>query len=207
TSAGTSLSWLHRATKRTDFTLSTGVDWYGYEDDTNSGSYVYYVRGGVSARLSPRLTVTAGLGPRLRDAYEDNAGGERQYKSDIGASGDVGFSYKLKSSTVTGSANYGLSPNTDGELQNSLGARLNYSYRINDLSTFGIGTQVRLSDDGTGGSLNNTTFSISPNYSYTLARDWQLTASYQFATSDDSDGLAVQNSAFLTLSRSYVLLP
>ena len=184
TSAGSSLSWLHRATKRTDFTLSTGVDWYGYDDKIDSGSFLYFVKGGVSARLSPRLSVTASAGPQFRDAYKDVKGDRNT--STIGGLGDIGFSYKLKSSSLSGSASYGLSPDSNGDLQNSLSARLNYSYQINDHSKFGIGAQARFSDDGTGNRLNNTRYSISPSYSYTLARDWQLSASYQFATSDDS---------------------
>ncbi len=201
-SLGSTLSWLHRATKRTDFTLSTGVDWYGYDDAENTQNYLYFMRAAVSARLSPRLTVNASAGPQLREDYVDG-----RHKSDIGGLGDVGFSYALKTSSLSGSASYGLSPNSDGNLRSSLGLRLNYSYRINGHSQFGLGSQLRFSDDGEGGTLSNTTFSISPTYSYTLARDWQLSASYQFAASHDSDGPAIQNSAFLTLSRSYVLLP
>lgn len=207
TSAGGTLMWLRHASKRTDFNLSTSADWYGYEDDVNRQSLVYTIKGGFSTQLSPRLSINASLGPQLHNEYEDETSGGRSKKTDLGGTGDIGFSYKMKTGSFSGSANYGLSPDSDGELQNAFGARLNYSYVINDHSQFSLGTQIRLSDDGNGGSLNDKTFSISPRYSYTLARDWQLSASYQFAATDNSDGLALQNSAYLTLSRSYVLLP
>jgi hypothetical protein len=205
---GASIAWNNRRTKRTDFSLTTGVDWFQYEDDIEREKLLTNVRLGVKTDLSSQLKVNGSVGARLLYSSENEelpATG-RFSSTELGWLANLGFNYGLKDGAINGSANYGLSPNSDGELESSLGLRLGLQYKINDMSTFGLGTQLRFAESG-GDLFASKRMSISPSYSHTLARDWQFSATYQFALTDDEDGTTVQNAAYLTLSRSYVLLP
>ncbi len=199
---GSTLSWHSKLSKRIDYTFSSGLDWYDYDAVTNRQRYYYVLRNGTSARLTNRLSVTANLGGTLTQTMSDNAD-----STTVGGLADAGFSYALKDGSIGGGVSYGLAPDDNGNFSNSLGFNASISHSVNDLLSVRLGGQYRLSGNGTEGGLANSTFSLSPSLSYTLARDWTLSANYQFAWTDDEDGSAIQNSVQLTLSRAYVLMP
>jgi hypothetical protein len=209
TSIGGTAGWTHRATKRTDFTLTNSLDWYSYEDDRDRERLYGVSKLGLSTQLSKRLSATAGAGVTLNDTIRDRrppATGRIEVTS-FGTLADFSFTYLLKTGTLTGNASYGLTPDENGKFSNALDFGSALTYRINDMTEFRFGAQYRLSDSATDGELANTSLSLSPSISYTLARDWLLTGSYQFAWSDDEKGQSTQNAVYLTLSRSYVLVP
>lgn len=199
---GSTLSWHRRLSKRVDYTFSSGLDWYDYDDAVNRERYYYVLRNGTSARLTNRLSVTANLGGTLSHTISDNTD-----SATLGGLADAGFTYALKDGSIGGGVSYGLTPDDNGDFSNSLGFSASVNHSVNDLLSVRLGGQYRLSSSGAQGALANSTFSISPSLSYTLARDWTLTANYQFAMTDDVDGNAIQNSVQLTLSRAYVLMP
>ena len=209
TTLGSTLTWKRQETKRVDFTLSSSLDWYDYDDALNRQRLYYVLRGGTQARLSKRLTINAGLGGTLSDTSHDVLfpPPERDGNTSVGTLADLGFSYLLKTGTITGGLSYGLTPDDNGDFQNNLSFNAALTHRINDLMDFRLGGQYVRSDSDVNGNLANSTFSISPSLSYTLARDWLLNASYQFAWKDYEAGNAYQNAVYLTLTRNYVLMP
>lgn len=214
TSAGTGLTWIHNRTRRVDLNLSTGVNWYSYENDENQVEYVYSLTAGFTNRVSPRLTVSGNLGVQLLDSYQDEATGmlppddfQQTHKTDLGGTGNLSLNYKLKSGSLIAGLSYGLTPDDDGELSNALTATVGYNHRINDRSSFNIGAGYQLSDSEVDGVLSNTNLSVSPFYSYAISKDWNLGLGYTFTYQDSEDGAATENSVRLTVSRSYTLLP
>lgn len=214
TSAGTSLTWTNNRTRRVDLNISTGVDWYKYENDQNQVEYVYFLTGGFSNRVTPRLTINGNLGVQLLDSYQDEAidpllpdDTKHDHKTDLGGTGSLYFTYLLKTGGITGGISYGLSPDMDGELSNALTTTLGYNLIINDRSSFNIAAAFQVSDSDVDGVLSNTNFSISPSYTYALSRYWNLGMNYTFTYQDDENGVATENSAYLTLTRSYTILP
>jgi hypothetical protein len=201
-SLGSTLSWHRRLSKRVDYTFSSGLDWYDYDDAVNRERYYVVLRNGTQAKLTNRVSVTANLGATLTQTNTDASD-----STTVGGIADAGFTYALKDGSIGGGVSYGLTPDDNGNFGNSLGFNAAISHTVNDLLSVRLGGQYRLSGNGVRSGLDNSTFSLSPSLSYTLARDWTLTANYQFAWTDDEDGNAVQNSVQLTLSRSYVLMP
>lgn len=214
TNASTALMWSHKRTRRVDLNVSTGVDWYKYENDENQIEYVYYLNGGFTNRVTRRLTVNGSLGVRLLDSYQDEETGllppddyKSEHKTDFGGSGSLAFRYLLKTGSIAAAINYGLTPDDDGELANSLSATFNLSYPINDRSSFGVGAGYRLSESEVDGVLSDMSFSISPRYNYILARDWNLGLGYTFTMQDNDDGNTIENIVSLSISRTYTILP
>ena len=170
--------------------------------------FYYVLRGGPQVRLSERLTVSGNIGGTLTETSRDPLlPGPRLDETSFGTLADASFNYLLKTGSVTGAVSYGLTPDDNGDFQNSLNFSAAVSHTINDLTSVRLGGQYVLADSAINGSLSNTTLSISPSLSYTLARDWQMTASYQFVWQDNENGDAYQNAVYLTLSRNYVLVP
>lgn len=209
TTVGSTLTWKRSLSKRVDYSLSNSIDWYSYDDAVNRERLYYVLRGGLSARLSHRLTATAGLGGTLGNVRRDELFpiGSRSSTTSVGTLADAGFTYALKTGSIGGTVSYGLTPDENGKFSNNLNFGASYNYTVNDHTSLRLGAQYQLSDSAINGSLANDTFSISPSLSYSLARDWMLSASYQFARQDDEQGIAYQNAVYLTLSRNYVLLP
>ena len=203
-SLGSTLTWQRKQTKRVDFNVTSGLDWYDYDDAVNRERYYYVLRGGTAARLSNRMSVTGNLGGTLSSTLSDAPNGD---SSSLGALADAGFTYALKDGALAGAVSYGLTPDDAGVFSNSLNFSASITHRVNDLTNLRLGGQFQLSDSSEDGTLANASASISPSLTYTLARDWTLTASYQFAWKDDEAGAAIQNSVFLTVSRDYVLIP
>ena len=208
-SLGTSVSWLHRATRLTNLTTVAGVDWYNYQNTDNTIDYLYYLREDLTTQLTPRLKLLAGLGPRLLVSYFDSLAGSRQSNVEVGGLASASFNYQLETTSVSGAVAYGLQPTSTGVLENTLNLSASLAQTINDTSEVGLTAQVWLSRTSKAGrgTLNNREFSISPFYSSTLARDWLMRVSYQFAYNDDDTGHAFQNAVYLTLSRSVTMLP
>lgn len=207
TSLSATLRWNHRATKRTSFNVTSSVNRISYDPVllANYEKYLYTLRPGFSTQLSKRFTVNGSAGATVTDSYDTPNKGDRE--TTIGPSADLNFSYALKTGSIGGGVSYGISPDDNGDLYNSLSFSGSYGYQINDLTNFNLTASYRLSDSDTGGDLANSSLSISPSLSYTLARDWRVSASYIFALSDDESGKAHQNAVYLTLTRDYVLMP
>jgi hypothetical protein len=207
---GAGISWLHRATKRIDFSTSAGVDRYDYDNFTDTRDYVWYLREDVSARVNNRLRVKAGVGATLQQDYRDDIltpGIPRVSNTEIGWLALAGFDYKLRSTTLSGYVDYGLSPDSDGELQKSLTFGFTADHAINEASRISLNGSVRLAETGVGNGFDETIYSVGPVYTRDLARYWQLRMGYQLYIVDDEDGTAVQNSAFVGVKREFILLP
>lgn len=220
---GTSVSWTQRQTKRTDFTYSAGVDWYDYQNDTNTTNYVYYGRLDVSHVFNPRFRIYGGAGARAVNTFEDDRTGSRDSRWNMGGLADLGFEYTLKTLVMSGGLSYGVTPDDNGFLQNSLTANLAANYRVNDTSNTGITVALRTGNSIDSDFFVEKTLSISPYYSWNITPYWDLRASYQFVLQEDGgnnnnnggggsnnnneNGTAIQNAAFLTITRRFDLIP
>ena len=210
TSTGGTVSWLHRATRRIDFTTSAGVDWTLYDNAANSENLLYFTRAEVVSRPIRRLKLTAGAGVQYLDAYQDNLllpGFPRDHTGTLGWTGNAGFDYALKTGSISGSTRYGYSPTVDGVLQQSLLTTLSADHKINDVSNIGLTARLYMADTNGSGSFDETSLTLTPTYSRTLTRLWRMQASYSFVIADTGTGTAIQNAAFLSFSRKFEIVP
>ncbi len=209
-SLGTSLSWLHRATKRIDLNTSAGVDWYRDDDAINSRNTVYYLREDVTTRVNRRLKVNAGAGVTLLNRHKDDfalPGTPRRSSMELGGLANLGFSYALRTTTLGGFVSYGLSPDDDGELQNNITVGLNGQHKINDVSDLTVNAQVRFAETSGTSGFNETTFSIGPVYTREITPYWHFSLGYNFNLRENDEGTAIENSAFMRLKRDFVIVP
>lgn len=205
-SLDSSLSWTHRLTKLVDRKLTIGANALNYDAPDNPDKKVYRGRVDFTATLSPRLLAYVGGGVNLTKTDVANS------KLEYGLLADAGFTYNLKTTTISGSANYGQSQGTFGELQTQASLGLSVSEKINDRSTLSVGVAAQMvkgDSGGTGSTASGDTFgvSISPAYKYLLTDEWDLQAGYNWRLKDSDEGTAQSNEVFLQLTRNFTAIP
>lgn len=85
---------------------------------------------------------------------------------------------------------------------------LNYAHRINLLSEVGLSLDWRRAEQAGSGTFSSTDRrTVRISYSHDMSRDWSVTTGYEYSRQDDVSGLSSSNSVFLTLGRSFTLLP
>ena len=203
-SFNSALSWNRGLSKRTDSTLTSGFGLLELSDDESTDRYTYRLRADVTSRRSKRLTVRAGGGATLVNSYKTDRLGSsssRTSSMDLGGLADLGLDYRLKTTTVSLNASYGLQPGTFGDLQTRASVALLVNKAINSRSSIAFAATAQIIDQGT------SSLSVAPTYTVALTDEWSFNAGYRFTLKDSDDGTAMANNAFLSLSRDFVLLP
>ena len=147
--------------------------------------------------------------PLPRGSLSFSVGATRNVANDIVPSGSLNFTHQMPRSSINASLSQDIRASDLGNELRSTRASVGYNYQINSLSSIGISANyVELAQSG-GPDLNDTTRTdLRATYNYTLTRDWQLAAGYEYRTRDEETvGEATSNRVFLTLQRSFAMRP
>ena len=197
---GTS-TWTRQLTPLVDGRLLTSVQYYRLEGSPQTEQLIYNIALGGKARLSKRLTVDANIGPTIVQQLGSGT------TTSIDVSGDLTINYQpRKDLNVSLSLSEDISPDNLGGLRQFQSAIAALGYQINDYASFNLAASYSNST-GTGNSPNSSRYlTVSPSFTYILARDLNAVLSYRWARSDAGSGIAQSHSVFLTLSYNGILL-
>jgi hypothetical protein len=198
----------YRLTKTTDVKATLGGQWQSIDDLQNSLNSSYYLRGDISSQLEKNLSVSVGAGPRIGIDYFDNVFAPltpRISSNSIGWIADANVKYDFKSGSISASASHSIDPDVLGNLQSRDTFSLAATQAINEESQFDVSAQYRVSTNLT--PIDQKTFIFAPVYRYRLAREWSMAAGYTFTWTDGGAGSGRSDDLFLSLSRSFVLIP
>jgi hypothetical protein len=192
-------SWTRRLTPRVTGRANASVRYLDFDDDETLGrtSYDFGVSSDIQA--TRRLTASLDASAVVTDRFDDDvtAGLRVGYR--------ISYNYAPRRDT---SMNFSVAQrvsSTSGleDLRLFQSARAALTYRINAVSSMNlIGTYSSSSTIGSRGATTEV-WRVSPSYRLTLARDWDLSLSYQWVKTDR----AQSNTGLLTLSHRGTLLP
>lgn len=198
----------YRLTKTTDFTTTFGGQWQSVDDAQNTLNSSYFFRSDLSSQLEKNLSVSIGGGPRFGVNYYGNILAPlnpRISTSTLGWLADAKLNYKYKVGSITAGVSHSVDPDVLGNLQTRDTFSLAASHVINEDSQFDVSAQYRLSTNALGG--DQQSFVFAPVYKHRLAREWSMAAGYTFTLTDSGAGSARSDDLFLSLSRSFVVMP
>lgn len=189
--------WTRRLSPILDGRALTSVEHFRPDDeDAAPRRMVYDVAVGTNLRATRRLTLDANAGLAIIDPQDSAV--------KLGLVGDLDLIYTPRRDTVmTLALSQDVAPDSLGELRTSQAARGAVTYRINEVSSFTVMAAYTTSTATGEGGDDRDAWSISPNYSRALTRNWDLSLSYRWLKSD----IARSNTAFLTLSHRGAILP
>ncbi|MEM6373358.1 MAG: hypothetical protein AAF727_11340, partial [Pseudomonadota bacterium] len=110
---------------------------------------------------------------------------------------------------LSASLSRGISVNDDADVQVTTTGTLGLTYDVTDLSllSFDLG-YTDITDAGSGGVTDRARGNVRIAYSHELAQDWRLTAGYERRyLTEAGSGDAWDNAVFLTLNRTFTILP
>lgn len=203
--------WTRRLTKRTDGTLLLGFNYLQLEDAADTDRLLYTAKTGLSSKLSKRLTASLDAGFNLVSTTADELlvpGAPRRNHLDDGYVLKAALDYRLETVAIGVDASHGITPGTLGDLEEQTEFNFRLSKQINERSSLSLTASATYSQP-LGSSTNDDEFSvsISPSYSVSLTKDWDLLAGYRFSLKDASAGTAISNNVFLSLARDFATGP
>lgn len=84
----------------------------------------------------------------------------------------------------------------------------NYTRNITELSSFGVDVSLaRTSAAGYGSYITNNRQTVTLSYNHDLTKDWKLSTGVELRRGAIGNGVATDNSAFLSIKRRFTLLP
>lgn len=215
---GASAGWNRTVTDLTRVRLSGSVQYFEADDAENRRSVSYSLRGRVSTRLSPDISLTGSLGAAFTESYRDvaTADGGRQTVRDtsytVGPVGDLGFSYALTRDTrFSAGLSQTIDQNSDGVVVNRARVRANLRTQIDERNAVNFGFNFSFqnplfSGDGDLDVASDRNFSFTPSYSYDLDPDWALTVGYRLRAREEEGDVRISNGVFLSISRGFQFL-
>lgn len=192
---GVGLSWGHALDPRTSLSLGGDVAYFTSDradrDDTVSGG----VTAGASRRLTPRHTLGLSLGVSASDDGDDLR---------VSPTGAANLSYSGVDYSYSIGFRQSVDQNDAGSVEARSALSAGASYRINSVSSAGIGASLAFGNPLFGDDGDRVGFSIGPRYSLALAESWSLTLGYGFSIDRDNNGdVSGSNRVFLRLGRPF----
>jgi len=204
--------WVHNLTNLTSVNGSLGWSQFKSDNVTNTETTTYSVTAGLSARLSPRLSVTAGGGLNLSNTERDqivlgvNLG--RSSVTTLGLQTNLGMKYSLRRTQFSFSLQQGLEPSAEGQLNQRSSLSFNIGHEINQHAAVSLATSFsRREAEGNSSGEVTDRFSMNPSFNYKLAPNWNAAVGYSFTLRDNDEGVAQSNKVFVSISRNTVLDP
>jgi hypothetical protein len=222
-------SWARHINDTTDFIVSSDMNWLKYDDASQTRTAIFRATGGISSKLSSRLTLTANAGATLVKTSQEKPGGivipiidlstglpitiPPSVGSSLGPVWDISLIYLwTKSTDFTLTASESVSPGATGSVSTREIVTASITHRINSKST------LNLSATGThfqqGGSVPvSDIYQLGASYDYHLTRDLRagLSYAYRFRRIEETataPGNSTQsNSILFTLSQDTTLKP
>lgn len=212
TNLGAQAQWTHNLSVLTSVNSSLGWSFFKADDLAARKSNTLSLSMGLSTRLSPRLSISAGGGGNLtqtkRNLVALGAIVGRTSDTTLGFQANVAMEYALRNTRLSASLQQSLQPSADGRLNLVSSLGFNISHDINQFSAFTLATSAtRRKANGSSSSGSNNQFSVAPTYTYKLARDWNASIGYSFALRTESGLTAKSNKLFVQLSKNTTLDP
>lgn len=211
TSAGAGFRWTNRLTRRIDGHLSGSVFWQKQQNASDTESLIYRIALGTDTRVTKRLNVSAEATVAITDQHAIDplfplAG--RQNEIDVGFEGSLAIDYRLLRDTrIDMLFSQNIAPDGLGDLRQSQVARAALTHEINRLSSLSLSTIFTNSTSTGAGSDSRKTLSVSPRYSYKLAKEWDASLGYRWILADSGTGDRTSHTVFVSLSKIGTLLP
>ncbi|MBL4892045.1 MAG: hypothetical protein JKX91_09530 [Rhizobiaceae bacterium] len=182
-------------------TLSIGAGFFRSDDLFNSETLTYRITGRLATTFSHRLSAHIQAGVILTEINKDATSTSPALSGNtIGNLFDIGVNYKMKHTTLSFSAANNVSTSLTGGSRNTTRVSFGVSHKVNQLSN--IGLSISASQNGSATSL-----SISPSYSYKIAKKWNANLGYSYRRQDSSGTSSESNNVFFTVTRAFTQLP
>jgi hypothetical protein len=214
-----------------DFNLATNLGYSIYDNTANTMLLSSQTTGGLTLRLSDRLTISSNAGVAIFKTTQDVAGPVVIVPSVpdpfntplftpapfisgtvIGPVWTANLNYKLlKSTTFTLLAGESIYQGSLGDLTKSTRIGANVNHTINSISTLGLAVQASILEPPAGGSATNS-YSGMVSYSHRLSQEWFATATYIYRRLESTptagqNSTASSNAVLFVISKDFVLKP
>jgi hypothetical protein len=205
---GGSVQWEHQLSEVASVLGSVSYFRFDPDDILNTTTDIYGGLVGYRYKPSERLIVTGQVGLDYDVTHQDNIGSGTGNSDDFGYRLKFDFDYKVSDQTKAEILlSHDTEPSGDGRQATRNRANLILSYQVSDLTTLSFNAGYLDDQDYFGSSAGSNAdqaqsryYTVSPTVSFKLAESLNLDASYQFRyKTNDSEGSANDNSAFLTL--------
>jgi len=194
-----------------DGDLSFGIEFYEAQDELNTLNTIYSAEASINSQLTRRLTLRLGAGVNAVESKQDRL--ESSDKNfDVGPLFNLGLDYRMKRSSISLDISEEFTPTDSGEIDEVRQVSLTAQHQFNEASTLGVAfvysEQAPASGQpGDGGADPTTAFSLSPTFTYQMARDWQMQLGYRLLTEKIDGGNPTSNDFYITLTRNLVVIP
>jgi hypothetical protein len=201
------VGWNHRVSPLIDFSASSSLSWQIYDNIENTKTLSSTTTGGLTMRLSDRLTASARAGVAIYKTTQDTAGPVSLFPvsndpltnpllnaspavagTTVGPVIDLSMSYKLlKFTQVSASASQAVTPGTLGGLSKRTSITVSLDQTINSSSSLSFTGNLSRFEPPSGGGGTTDLYLLSGTYSYRLTREWRASASYIYRVLSTGD--------------------
>jgi hypothetical protein len=200
-----------RLTKQSDGNLKFGLDVLSIDNTSNFDRFSYSLKGVVTTRLNPRVTMRTGASVQLADTFSDDLlllGTPRILENRWSGTAQLGFDVLLNNtSSLAIDETLTTTEQADHSFLNRSTTALSIAHEINQVSSIKFATVMTFGEVATvSGTDMISSFSFSPTYSLNLSREWNLAAAYKFSLRNSQFGTANSNDVSLTLSHNFVVM-
>ncbi len=197
--------------------LSTSLSYYTADDEENRESYTWRIFGSFGHQVSELLSVSGRLGPTVSyTSVTDPNTDDRS--SDLRVSGNFGLnaSYAGYNTSYYGGVSNDVVPDSEGALSNVSSLNFGLGHAINTVSRLSWRNSVSYrtalygqnNTVGGGNLIEDRIYVTSAlTYSYSLTDTVSANMGYSFNWRDTEGESAMSHNVFLTLSKSFTLLP
>jgi len=208
----TQARWVRNLTNLTSVNGTLGWRYFKADNVQKRQSNTFSVSTGVSTRLTPRLSINADAGLDLTKTDQNQIvlGVKLGRPSDLvlGFQTNLAVDYTLRNTQISFTAQQGLEPSAEGRLNQRSSLGFGISHQVNERSSLAWSTSFSRREAASDTSSDVTNFfSVSPTYTYKLARDWNALLGYNFTYRKSDSGTAVSNKIFVSLSKSTTIDP
>ena len=175
---GATLGWNRQFDSRTSGGLTAGIRQFESDREDQPGQLTTSLSGSLSRRFTPRHSGDFSVGVSIADSDVDFTGG-----ANLSYRANNALSFRL-------GADQSVVQSDEGELRTVSRLRANSTYRVNSLSSVGLGSVLSF-DTPFGSDTGNedVTLVLSAQYQLRLTRDWNMTVSYGFQVESDRDSI------------------
>jgi integrin beta 8 len=203
TNLGLNGSWNRTLANGLDGRLASGLGWFTSEAPGDPVTLSGSLTAGLSTALSSRLSLSGNLGFSVA---ETTVGATDTLT--LGGTGDLRLTYATPGFSLGMSLSQALQPNsTTGTIQNTTSLGITLGYPVDSLSSLGFTARLQLQNPLGGGGTTTAALRLSPSYSYALDADTSLRLSYNLDARDQGGGIDLSHTVFVSISRSFTLLP
>lgn len=206
-----SAAWMHDLSRRTTTDVEFTTRLFDADSADNAETLSFSLTGGLTYLFSRRLTLETSAGASWLRTERDRTGATgRSSQSSFGGLADLSLTYIGDSSEISFTASQSIDPSSVGVLRSSSALTVSYGQELTNRVGLDMDAsylfQQNVSGFG-GGDATRQFFSFSPAITYEIARGWRADLGYRLRISNQTARTALSNNFFLTLSKTFNLMP